>query len=931
MKWKLLSIIGIVSFSLLAVQPTFAIEKKTDKIGHIKKVEEGDSVYKFVQENQGLPWIPDHYKTIDWMERAKAFNEVLFDTKTHDYMFYTPGLFHTEEMKVGMVTLATDERKMDTTEAITLITALLSAKQVGEEFIDGKALTDLARKIEAYYHSDSGENILLNNQDLTSREQSFWQQVYPAILYFMLMDELEATENSEKLLLQLAESWYSVVMDLGGKSRAVDFAYTGYDFKEKEPYDNGEWIEADAAAGIALMQYYAFLKFGDRKYMHSTMLCMKYLDEFNHHPGHHNLYFFLPYLSARLNSRENTNFNTNKFMEYYFTETHYQNNWGWFNGLVGDRTENEGTGYLYESIMAINALVPLLKYDQRYAKEIGRYLLYTTQCLDDFFITNSVIPLNKNKNGVPSIQAGASLGLFASMINSTNVEGILRVNLNATDYYDERQQFHPTYLLFNPHESAESVNYQIEPEKTVSLFNLVTSEFVALNVQNEIDLEIPAGEAFVLVEIEIEEGDSQYDINRKVEKNVMANLNAAVNIVGLKRNEIIENDFPVELDIKLRNVGLSTITLMVDKKTVFKNVVYNEPFILDVNELSEGYHTLDVEITTHSGYKDFASGQFFVNNEKSEHILGESVKDLEKWSKLNEETSLNMSDKGLEIKGFVGSGVISPSFELDFSQRPMLEVDITNVLAPWSFVLEDIGTGEQFILVEESDASGTIKIDVNDVMKKNNKAKYNLYGSKEVRLALLGADESSVAITGLRSYYGGAKYLSEKDWKTPFTPKKMTQWESQMSGIGKLNYYNGKAYVKNLNESPSGVGGIQTDYFEVNLKKPTIFKISVEEVDELWSLLVYVEGDSKAHYLQYPTDQTGTFSYHLTEALEGVCDTDELQNVQFWIISNGDYESITKIDYLSLGYGRSWVQLTLVGLIGIITVTAILTNINRNG
>ena len=44
-------------------------------------------------------------------------------------------------------------------------------------------------------------------------------------------------------------------------------------------FDNGEWTEPDAAAGVALLQYYAFKKFEDRKYIKAATLCMNYLDE----------------------------------------------------------------------------------------------------------------------------------------------------------------------------------------------------------------------------------------------------------------------------------------------------------------------------------------------------------------------------------------------------------------------------------------------------------------------------------------------------------------------------------------------------------------------------------------------------------------------------------------------------------------------------
>ena len=49
----------------------------------------------------------------------------------------------------------------------------------------------------------------------------------------MLMDRYEATVDSDALLRNIADTWYEVVMDLGGSDGIVDFDYTGYDFKNK--------------------------------------------------------------------------------------------------------------------------------------------------------------------------------------------------------------------------------------------------------------------------------------------------------------------------------------------------------------------------------------------------------------------------------------------------------------------------------------------------------------------------------------------------------------------------------------------------------------------------------------------------------------------------------------------------------------------------
>ena len=94
---------------------------------------------------------------------------------------------------------------------------------------------------------------------------------------------------------------------------------------------------------------------------------------------------------------------------------------------------------------------------------------------------------------------------------------------------------------------------------------------------------------------------------------------------------------------------------------------------------------------------------------------------------------------------------------------------------------------------------------------------------------------------------------------------------------GKINYYKGTANILNLN--PNGNGGMQTGYFEVDLKKNPKFKLNVKEVDfQLWSLLVYVEGTNRGYYLQYPTDKIGTFTYDINDVLEKALSKEELDS-----------------------------------------------------
>ena len=78
-----------------------------------------------------------------------------------------------------------EERKGEYTQALTLIGALLSAEKLNKERIGEEQLNNLVQFVESYYNIENGEGTLLNYQNMDSTELSFWQQIYPALAYFL--------------------------------------------------------------------------------------------------------------------------------------------------------------------------------------------------------------------------------------------------------------------------------------------------------------------------------------------------------------------------------------------------------------------------------------------------------------------------------------------------------------------------------------------------------------------------------------------------------------------------------------------------------------------------------------------------------------------------------------------------------------------------
>ena len=88
--------------------------------------------------------------------------------------------------------------------------------------------------------------------------------------------------------------------------------------------------------------------------------------------------------------------------------------------------------------------------------------------------------------------------MLASIVNTTNVEGILQLDCNATDFFGNRD--FPTYLVYNPHDGEKIVTIQI-PEDNSDLFDLVSKKIIARNVSGKTDITLPAGLAKTIVAI----------------------------------------------------------------------------------------------------------------------------------------------------------------------------------------------------------------------------------------------------------------------------------------------------------------------------------------------------------------------------------------------------------------------------------------------
>ena len=96
-----------------------------------------------------------------------------------------------------------------------------------------------------------------------------------------------------------------------------------------------------------------------------------------------------------------------------------------------------------------------------------------------------------------SVYSSSPVGILGAIVCQTNVEGILRLDCNVTDFYTEKP--YPVYLYYNPHKETKTITYQAT--QPCDLFDIVAKEYIAKNIKTNGSVEIPANDARVIVEL----------------------------------------------------------------------------------------------------------------------------------------------------------------------------------------------------------------------------------------------------------------------------------------------------------------------------------------------------------------------------------------------------------------------------------------------
>jgi hypothetical protein len=500
-----------------------------------------------IQRIESMPNEPSPYFMRDWKAVAQGYDSLVYDiTKSGQYLplvfIRANGTNYPDRGSFGLDSYV-GTNSNDNGEAINVMPSLVSASLVGVDKRNQFG-QDWILMSQDYFNAANGENLYLNNIGGHSGND-WWYDMLPNIYFYELYDLYGPVGDAESQYHLIADRMYDAVKAMGGKATPwtkANMDYRAWDFLHMTPNPDGVH-EPEAAGAYAWLLYHAYQKTGDVKYLQGAEWSMEFLNNLASNPAYELQLPFGAYIAARMNAEIGTKYLDENFLYWIFNRGPLRGwgtivgNWNTFDasGLVGEAND-AGNDYAFQlnGVQQAAQLAPLVRYDKRFARAIGKWLLNVanaTRLMYPGFLPTSMQDasawsaandpqgvmgyeaLREVWNGMSPVSTGdalkggwagtnlslystSSIGYLGAILETTNQEKILKIDLLKTDFFHDAA--YPSYLYFNPYNAAKSVTLDVGTEAK-DIYDALTQTFLATNVSGITTLTIPANQAISIV------------------------------------------------------------------------------------------------------------------------------------------------------------------------------------------------------------------------------------------------------------------------------------------------------------------------------------------------------------------------------------------------------------------------------------------------
>ena len=498
---------------------------------------------------KSMPRIPDTYKMLDWRQKALDYDAYVFDWNAVDDARPLIWLDESRPAQIGfgLKTTVGDVRQgkahQSSHEAINTMAAVLSGGLMGIDKTsqDGYNYVQMLQK---YFASGIQWNIMVNGTSGYAKD--WWYNVLPNVLYWGVCDVFPGVEGQEEIQRSIADQFARADEAMG-----ENYSWSWFNYYAMKGETGGVPRQEDAAAGHAYVLLNAYRHFGDENYLVRAKNAVAAIDRLTESRFYEILLPFGAYVAAVLNATEGTEYDVRKIIDWTFegNKSNGRRGWGvicekWGDydvyGLQGSITDGGGYAFQMNSYEMAWPLVPMVKYAPEFAAMVGKWMLNNASasrlffpyeiadanqaCADIKDITGNVIGyegLRKTDrygkiNAIPvaegdgpswtsenpdctmfSLYSTSPIGIFGSIISTTDVEGIISLDCNATDFYADRT--FPCHLIYNPYLEEKTVTYTCGGK--CDLFDTVSDNYLLKGVSGGVEITIGPAQAVLVYEL----------------------------------------------------------------------------------------------------------------------------------------------------------------------------------------------------------------------------------------------------------------------------------------------------------------------------------------------------------------------------------------------------------------------------------------------
>jgi hypothetical protein len=493
-----------------------------------------------------MPNVPSPYLMRNWKEVAVQYDAFVFNTElTGEYLpmlTLKPSGRNYPELQPIQLDTYVGTNSTTQAEAINIIPAIVSASLVGINKSNQGGI-NWVEKIKDFYNVVNGQNVYLNGSN-SSSGNDWWYDVMPNIFFYQAYDLYPEIPGFENQFISVADQWLKSVVAMGGKTTPWSIPmmnYRGWYLSSMTGNSNGV-KEPEAAGAIGWLLYQAYVKTNDKKYLDGAQMCLEYLSGLTSNPSYE---LQLPYgtlIAAKLNALTGSNHNVAKMLNWSFNKGGLRG-WGtilgtWsgtdVSGLVGEANDLDNDyAFMMNGYQQAGALIPLVKYDKRFARAIAKWTLNLANASRLFYpsflesdkqddltwsnehdLASSIgyEALKENWEGKALYGTGdakrsgwaeTNLGLYgsshagylAAIVETTNVDKVLQLDLNKTDFFADN--FFPTYLYYNPLNENQQITVALGGG-SFDLYDAISETKLAVNVTGNYSVLVKSDEVILL-------------------------------------------------------------------------------------------------------------------------------------------------------------------------------------------------------------------------------------------------------------------------------------------------------------------------------------------------------------------------------------------------------------------------------------------------